>query len=146
MNKIYKIKDLLDIQKNTKEFLMMDEVEILEDNKAMGKKIFNEDFWIFKYHWPGDPNVPAVFQTEVMTQISSILILGKPQHNNKTLLVVNSNNLKFKKKILPNETLIVYTELLSFKRSLAKFSARGFVNDEICCAGDFLMVLQEDLI
>ena len=146
MSKIFKIENLLSIQKNTREFLMMDEVEILEDNKAKGKKFFNDNFWIFKHHWPGDPNVPAVFQTEVMTQISSILILGKTEHNNKTLLVVNSNNLKFKKKILPNETLVVYSELLSFKRSLGKFSAKGFVNDEICCSGDFLMVLQEDLI
>ena len=146
MSKIFKIENLLSIQKNTREFLMMDEVEILEDNKAKGKKFFSNNFWIFKHHWPGDPNVPAVFQTEVMTQISSILILGKTEHNNKTLLVVNSNNLKFKKKILPNETLVVYSELLSFKRSLAKFSAKGFVNDEIFCSGDFLMVLQEDLI
>jgi len=146
MSKIFKLDNLLSIQKNTKEFLMMDEVEILEDNKAIGKKLFSDNFWIFKYHWPGDPNVPAVFQTEAMTQISSILILGKPEYNNKTLLVVNSNNLKFKKKILPNETLVVYSELLSFKRALAKFSAKGFVNDEICCSGNFLMVLQEDLI
>ena len=115
MSKIFKIENLLSIQKNTREFLMMDEVEILEDNKAKGKKFFSNNFWIFKHHWPGDPNVPAVFQTEVMTQISSILILGKTEHNNKTLLVVNSNNLKFKKKILPNETLVVYSELLSFK-------------------------------
>ncbi|WP_262590239.1 3-hydroxyacyl-ACP dehydratase FabZ family protein [Candidatus Pelagibacter communis] len=146
MSKIYKKIDLLNIQKNTNEFLMMDEVEIIEENKAKGKKFFSEDFWIFQHHWPGDPNVPAVFQTEAMTQISSILILSKPNYNNKTLLVVNSNNLKFKKKIVPNQTLVVKTELLSFKRSLAKFSAKGFVNDEICCAGDFLMVLQEDII
>ena len=92
MSKIFKIENLLSIQKNTREFLMMDEVEILEDNKAKGKKFFSNNFWIFKHHWPGDPNVPAVFQTEVMTQISSILILGKTEHNNKTLLVVNSNS------------------------------------------------------
>ena len=145
-NKIFTRKDLLSIQKNTSEFLMMDEVELLKENKVKGKKFFGEDFWIFKHHWPGDPNVPAVFQTEAMTQISSILILGSPENNNKSLLVVNSNNLKFKKKILPNDTLIVFSELLSFKRSLAKFSAKGFVNDEYCCSGDFLMVLQEDLI
>ena len=81
-----------------------------------------------------------------MTQVSSILILGSSQHNNKSLLVVNSNNLKFKRKILPNDTLVVFSELLSFKRSLAKFSAKGFVNNEYCCSGDFLMVLQEDII
>ena len=79
MSKIFRIDDLLSIQKNTKEFLMMDEVEILGDNKVKGKKLFSENFWIFKHHWPGDPNVPAVFQTEAMTQISSMLILGKPE-------------------------------------------------------------------
>ena len=36
MNKIFRTEDLLKIQKNTKEFLMMDEVEILENNKAKG--------------------------------------------------------------------------------------------------------------
>ena len=145
-NKIFNKENLLSIQKNTNEFLMMDEVEIIDENKVKGKKFFGEDFWIFKHHWPGDPNVPAVFQTETMTQVSSILILGYSQHNNKSLLVVNSNNLKFKRKILPNDTLVVFSELLSFKRSLAKFSAKGFVNNEYCCSGDFLMVLQEDII
>ena len=108
-NKIFTRKDLLSIQKNTSEFLMMDEVEVLKENKVKGKKFFGEDFWIFKHHWPGDPNVPAVFQTEAMSQISSILILGSPENNNKSLLVDNSNNLKFKKKILPNDTLIVFS-------------------------------------
>ena len=144
MNKIFKTEDLLKIQKNTKEFLMMDEVEILEDNKEKGKKFFSEDFWIFKHHWPGDPNVPAVFQTEAMTQVSSILILSIPEYNNKTLLVVNSNNLKFKKKILPNQTLIIDANLISFKRGLAHFKAKGYVDTKMCCTGEFLMVVQEN--
>ena len=145
MSKIFYKNDLLEIQKNRDPFLMMDEVQIINDNEVVGKKYFEKNFWVFEHHWPGDPNVPAVFQTETMTQISSIIILSKPEFINKTLLVVSSNNLKFKKKILPNQTLKINSKLISFKRGLANFKAKGYVDDIMCCTGEFLMVVQESL-
>ena len=68
-------KEILNIQKNREPFLMMDEVELISDKEIIGKKNFDDSFWVFECHWPGDPNVPAVFQTEALTQISSMIVL-----------------------------------------------------------------------
>jgi 3-hydroxymyristoyl/3-hydroxydecanoyl-(acyl carrier protein) dehydratase len=146
MINILKKNDLEKIQKNKDLFLMMDEVTIISNDEIKGKKFFDKDFWVFKHHWPGDPNIPAVFQTEVLTQISSMIILSKKEYHNKTFLIVRANNLKFKKKIIPNNTLEVYSKMSSFNRGLAKFSAFGTVNEELCCSGEFTMVLQDSLI
>ena len=138
-------KEILNIQKNREPFLMMDEVELISDKEIIGKKNFDDSFWVFEYHWPGDPNVPAVFQTEALTQISSMIVSSNQKYHNNTFLVVMSNNLKFKRKITPNETLIVKSKLLYFNRGVAKFKAEGRVDDEFCCSGEFTMVLQEEI-
>ena len=83
MSKILKKDELLEIQKNVDPFLMMDEVEIVSENKVVGKKKFDEKFSIFRYHWPGDPNVPAAYQIETMSQVASI-ILSRPEHKKST--------------------------------------------------------------
>ena len=145
MSNILKKRDLIKIQKNKDPFLMMDEVEIISENHIKGKKKFHESFWVFKHHWPNDPNVPAVFQTETLTQISSMIILSRKEYYNKTFLVVTADKLKFKRKIVPNDTLNVESKLILFSRGLAKFVATGTVNDEFCCSGEFTMVLQEEI-
>ena len=145
MNKILKKNDLIKIQKNEDPFLMMDKVEIITNNHIKGEKKFDKDFWIFKHHWPNDPNIPAVFQIETLTQISSIIILSRKEYHNKTFLIVSADKLKFKKKILPNNTLKVESKLIFFSRGLAKFEATGKVNKQLCCSGQFTMVLQEEI-
>ena len=146
MNKTLNKSDLEKIQKNQDQFLMMDEVSIISETEVEGKKFFGENFWVFEHHWPGDPNIPAVFQTEVLTQISSMIILSKKEYHNQTFLIVRANNLKFKKKIIPNNTLYVYSKMSSFNRGIANFVATGTVNGEACCSGEFTMVLQDSLI
>ena len=79
------------------------------------EKKFDEKFSIFRYHWPGDPNVPAAYQIETMSQVASIIILSRPEHKKSTFLVVAADKLKFKK-ILPNNTLTVEANLKSFKK------------------------------
>ncbi len=144
MSKILKKDELLEIQKNVDPFLMMDEVEIVSENKVVGKKKFDEKFSIFRYHWPGDPNVPAAYQIETMSQVASIIILSRPEHKKSTFLVVAADKLKFKKKILPNNTLTVEANLKSFKRGLASFEVRANLDNNFCCSGQFTMILQEE--
>tara|TARA_Y100000591_G_C21768393_1_gene664146 strand:+ start:687 stop:1142 length:456 start_codon:yes stop_codon:yes gene_type:complete len=145
MIKIITKKEILNIQKNKEPFLMMDEIQLISDEEVIGKKNFDDSFWVFKYHWPGDPNVPAVFQTEALTQISSMIILSNEKYHNYTFLVVMSDKLKFKRKITPNETLVVKSRLMYFNRGVAKFKAEGTVSNEFCCSGEFTMVLQEEI-
>ena len=139
-------KQILKIQKNRDPYLLIDyATKVVPGNSIEGYKILKKNEWFFKVHWPGDPNVPAVFQTEALTQISSMIILSNEKYHNYTFLVVMSDKLKFKRKITPNETLVVKSRLMYFNRGVAKFKAEGTVSNEFCCSGEFTMVLQEEI-
>ena len=48
---------------------------------------------------------------------------------------------KFRKIIVPGDTLIIKSKLDYFKRGVAKGSAQGFVNKELACSADFVVTL-----
>ena len=52
----------------------------------------------FKVHWPGDPNMPGMLQTEAMVQMAALSILTLPGNKGKVAYLASANNLKFSKK------------------------------------------------
>jgi len=53
------------------------------------------------------------------------------------------NNLIFKKKIVPGDTLSVVAELKSFSCGLARGNAKGYVNLELACSADLVVVVPD---
>jgi 3-hydroxyacyl-[acyl-carrier-protein] dehydratase len=58
---------------------------------------------------------------------------------------ISIDNVKFKRKIIPGDTLIIKSELNSFKRGIAKGSSSGYINDDIACSADFIVSLPDVL-
>ena len=110
-------KQILKIQKNRDPYLLMDYVTKVEPGKSIkGYKQLKKNEWFFKVHWPGDPNMPGMLQVESLVQMSSLIILTMPGMQGKTLYLVDSNNIKFYKKILPGDKLNIFSKLISSNR------------------------------
>ena len=135
-------KQILKIQKNRDPYLLMDYVTKVEPGKSIkGYKKLKKNEWFFKVHWPGDPNMPGMLQVESLVQMSSLIILTMPGMQGKTLYLVDSNNIKFYKKILPGDKLNIFSKLISSNRGLFKFEASGYLKKDIACKAMFTLIL-----
>lgn len=135
-------KQIIKIQKNRDPYLLIDYAINVKPGKSIeGYKKLKKNEWFFKVHWPGDPNMPGMLQVESLVQMSSLIIFSMPGMQGKTLYLVESNNIKFYKKILPGDTLNIFSKLISSNRGLFKFEASGYVKDNIACRAIFTLIL-----
>ena len=133
-------------QQNREPYLMIDCVtEVVPGESAKGYKDLNKEEWFFIVDWPKDPNMPGMLQIESLVQMASISILTLPHNKGKIMYLISANNLKFIKKILPGERLNIETRVKSFKRGIASFEGKGFVDKEMVCKADFNLILPEEI-
>ena len=139
-------KEILEYQQNRPPYLMIDFAEeVIPGKSANGYKDFKDDEWFFKVHWPSDPNVPGMLQIESLIQMSALSILSLPGNKGKVMYLTSANNLKFIKKIIPNNRLYIKTNVKSFKRGLAICEGSGFIEKQLACKGEFNLILPEEI-
>ena len=139
-------KGICEYQQNREPYLLIDfATEIIPGKSAKGYKDLGSDEWFFKVHWPSDPNMPAMLQTEALVQMCALSILSLPGNKGKVVYLTSANNMKFAKKIIPNSRLYIETKIKSFKRGLAICEGIGLVNKEIACKAEFNLILPEEI-
>jgi 3-hydroxymyristoyl/3-hydroxydecanoyl-(acyl carrier protein) dehydratase len=135
-------KQIIKIQKNRDPYLLMDcATKVVPGKSVEGYKILKKNEWFFKVHWPGDPNMPGMLQVEAMVQMSSLIILTLPNMSGRILYLANANNIKFFKKIIPEDKLKIFSKLISNNRGLYKFESEGYIEKKIACKASFTLIL-----
>ena len=118
-------------------FLLVDKIFHLDEDSVAGVKnvTMNEPF--FQGHFPGNPIMPGVLQIEAMAQVGGILVLNTvPDPENYWTMFLGVENFKFRKMVLPGDTLVLQCDLLvPIKRGIAKMRGRGYVGSQMVCEG-----------
>ncbi len=123
-------------------FLLVDKIiEIEYGKRAVGIKnvTVNEPF--FQGHFPGVPIMPGVLIVEAMAQVGAIAILGMEEHKGKLAVFAGIDDLRFKKQVLPGDTLKMEVEMLYFKRGIGKAKAQACVGDELAASGELMFAI-----
>jgi len=121
-------------------FLFIDEIREIGDDFIIGTKFVNIEEDYFKGHFPEEPVMPGVLQLETMAQVGGVLILNTVD-NPKDFLTffMKIDNAKFKKKVVPGDTIIFKLDLISpIRRGLCHMHGKGFVNGKIVVEADLL--------
>ena len=124
-------------------FQMIDKIIALDENSVVGIKnvTMNEPF--FPGHFPGNPVMPGVMQLESMAQTGGILVLSTvPDPENYWPFLVGIENCRFRRNVLPGDTVIFKCEFTSpMKRGIVKMQGRGYVSNQLVCEADMIASL-----
>ena len=126
-------------------FLMVDRIIGFEgDNKCTGVKqvTINEPY--FQGHFPSHPIMPGVLQVEAMAQVASIVLLRRRENQGKIGYFMSANNVKWRRPVLPGDTLFIETEIVKTRRNIGFAKGRCIVNGEVVSQGDLSFALIDD--
>lgn len=116
-------------------FQLVDKIIYLDNKVVAGVKnvTINEPF--FMGHFPNNPVMPGVLQVEAMAQTGGILVLSTVEDpENYWTYFLSIENCKFRKMVLPGDTLIFKCELLNpIRRGIAKMKGEAFVGNVLVC-------------
>lgn len=114
-------------------FLLVDKVVEYEENKrAVGIKsvTFNEPH--FTGHFPDRPIMPGVLQVEALAQLAGIIGLkGAGMDNGAIFFFAGADGVKWKKPVIPGDTLVMEVEVLKNRRGIVKATGKGYVDGEL---------------
>ena len=132
-------KEIMELIPHRKPFLFIDTCEIIKlGEEGIGNRIFLEDEYFFKGHFPNMPIVPGVILIESMAQTAGIVISKKYEnYNDKSVLFMSVSKAKFRKPVYPNEKISFQVKFLNKVKSVYKFSGEAFKDNIKVCESEF---------
>lgn len=123
-------------------FLLVDKVIELEPGKkAVGIKNVTANEPYFQGHFPDYPIMPGVLIVEALAQTAGIAVASLEESKGKLGVFAGIDGVKFKKQVLPGDTLRLEAEILLFKLGVAKARVKATVEGETACEGEIRFAL-----
>ena len=120
-------------------FLLVDQVEEMEVGKSIvATKFVTEDEYYFQGHFPGRPIMPGVLIVESLAQAGGIVVLSMPENKGKLAVFGAIKNAKFKKQVVPGDTLTLKVTMDRLRTSSGTGHAEAYVEDVLACKCEIL--------
>ena len=137
--------EILASQRNRFPLLFVDQMlGVVPGESAIAKKNFTYNEWFFPAHYEDEPNVPGFVLIESLVQTFIMTFLSKPEYKGSKTNFLDMNNVRFRRKIVPGDTMIIKATLDSFKRGIAKGSAEAEVEGEFAVSAEFVVAVPSE--
>jgi len=121
-------------------FLLVDKVLEMSEKSIIALKnvTMNEPFFVG--HFPQEPVMPGVLIIEAMAQAGGILVLNTVEDpDNYSTYFMKIDNAKFKRKVVPGDTLIFKLEIMGeIRRGIAVMKAQAFVGEQLASEAELM--------
>lgn len=133
---INKIKELLP---HRYPFLMVDKIIEIGQKHIVGVKNITVNEPFFVGHFPQEPVMPGVLQVEAMAQVGGLLVLsGVDEPERYSTYFLKIDNVKFRQKVVPGDTLIFRLDMISeIRRGIAIMKGYAFIGEKVVSEAEF---------
>jgi 3-hydroxyacyl-[acyl-carrier-protein] dehydratase len=138
------VTDIRQILPHRYPFLLVDRIVELEAERVVGIKnvTVNEPF--FAGHFPDFPVMPGVLIVEAMAQTAGVLVLKSiPNRDEKLVFLVSVDAARFRKPVVPGDTLRLEMTVIKRKGSVAKMAGRATVDGVLVAEAEVMCKLED---
>jgi UDP-3-O-[3-hydroxymyristoyl] N-acetylglucosamine deacetylase/3-hydroxyacyl-[acyl-carrier-protein] dehydratase len=145
---LFNIKDIENKLPHRYPMLLVDKIMELSDTHVVGVKNITRNEAIFNGHFPDEAVFPGVLIVEALAQAGGFLVLSTvPDPENYSTYFLKIDGVKFKKKVVPGDTMVLSLELIGpIRRGLANMTAKAYVRDQVVAEGELLAQVTKNKI
>ena len=122
-------------------FLLIDKVIKIEENKITAIKNVTANEYYFQGHFPTEPVMPGVLIIESLAQAGAVALLSKDEFKGKIAYFAGINNAKFRRKVVPGDTLRLEVELTKIRGKAGVGYGIAYVDDKKVCEGELTFMV-----
>ena len=138
------INDIRAILPHRYPFLLVDRIVELEAERIVGIKNVTANEPFFNGHFPDFPVMPGVLIIEAMAQTAGVLVLKTiADRANKLVLLVAVENARFRRPVVPGDSLRMEMKVIKRKASVAKMAGVATVDGLVVAEAEVMCKLAD---
>jgi 3-hydroxyacyl-[acyl-carrier-protein] dehydratase len=125
-------------------FLFVDEIVEVTDEKIIAKRVFTENEYFFKGHFPEYPVVPGVILIETMAQSGGAGLRKRGVLGDGALFFLATvDKVKFRRQVRPGDE--VRSEIVNLRISprMIKQQGKAYVGDELAAEAEWMCLVAD---
>jgi beta-hydroxyacyl-ACP dehydratase FabZ len=128
-------------------FLLVDRIVELDADRVVGIKNVTANEPFFQGHFPDFPVMPGVLIVEAMAQTAGVLVLKSiPDRDNKLVLLVAVENARFRRPVVPGDSLRMEMKVIKRKASVAKMAGVATVDGVVVAEAEVMCKLADKVV
>ncbi len=125
-------------------FLLVDRIVEMDAERVVGVKNVTANEPFFTGHFPDFPVMPGVLIVEAMAQAAGVLVLKSiDDRASKLVLLVAIENARFRRPVVPGDTLRLEMKVVKRKASVAKMAGVATVDGQVVAEAEVMCKLAD---
>lgn len=135
---IYNSDQIKEIIPHRYPLLLVDQIIEINNTKIVGLKAVSVNEPFFSGHFPAKAVMPGALIVEACAQVGAVLLLSKEENKGKLAYFAGINKVRFKRQVIPGNTLRMEVELTSLKMNIGIASIKVSCEGNVVCFGEIM--------